>query len=175
MEDYEDHVQTLFDLDSDRIFSNGMEEHALVILSEFFKRAEASVLIFCKNLLSNVYDHKKVTSALVSALRRGVDVKVIVQEGAEAVKFIELAKKYNLDPEISGVIQIFECTDQKISKVRQNIAIMDKKAFRYEEDKDEPKALASANQPKIANSLSQDFMGFWSILERLQCKCIVNV
>lgn len=170
-ESYEDHVRTLFDLNSDVIFSNGMQDHARVILVEFFKRAEESVVIFCKDLLADVYNHKHITAALRDALRRGVEVKIAVQEDPQADIFINAARQYNENPALAGRVEVKKVTGDKLKQVEQNFAVMDSKAYRFESNKNEHKAEASANRPKIAKVLLTNFEKIWNFegMEKVPC------
>jgi len=154
---YEDHVKTMFDLDSDAIFSNGMTDHARIIIVEFLLRAKDSVVIFCHDLLAEVYDHKHMTAALMTALKNGVDVCIITQRTPNAQVFMSAAEKYNADPSLSGMLKLFQSKEEGIEQIEQNFAVMDRKAYRFEPNKVEHKAEASANQPEVANQLIKNF------------------
>jgi len=149
LERYEEAVKSYFDLESSEIFHNGKKEHAKIIIEQMFSRAEKSVHIFCKNLLAEVYNDTHLLRALHSCMHRGASVHVLVENEPQAKDFLMessyLKQKY---PQKLSIRQLGARSSAK--KWGFNFAVMDAKAVRFEADKEQSNAIASAHNEKLA-------------------------
>jgi hypothetical protein len=153
---YRANVERLVELQSAETFSNGRPEHATIILETFLKYAEEQVVIFCQRLSQRTYGGPLLLENLGAALRNKKRVSIIVQEEPEAKALMQAAKLWkeeNLAISISAA-------GPSAGPVQANFAIMDQKAYRFEQDRDKPEAFACMNDPKSAQLLAHRFSQF---------------
>ena len=151
-EDYKSLVWESFIKDKPTRFSNGAPIHASLILEAMFTFAKNKVRIFCEDLDSFVYDRPELVMALKQALTRNVIVEVLTQKKPESIEF-----KKVIEDEKNGLAFIRTGTSDFVKNRPENFAIMDMKAFRFEPDKKDKKALASANEPLSVAILDSNF------------------
>lgn len=133
-------------------FSNGAPIHASLILEAMLTFAKNKVRIFCEDLDAFVYDRPDLVMALRQALARNVVVEILTQKKPESIDF-----KKVIDEEKNGLAFIRTGTSDFVKNRSENFAIMDMKAFRFEPNKAEKKALASANEPLSVAILDSNF------------------
>ena len=133
-------VTEMFKNDSSAIIDNGMVEHAAILFEMFFSNAKHMVRIFCRNLNPAVFDRPEVISAAKKAIDGGVCINLCVQHAIDSgSEFYEQLKD-----------DICECKCPDQYKDAPNFAVMDYKGFRYEDNPNECKAKACANNPRLA-------------------------
>jgi hypothetical protein len=151
LKDYRDGVEKLFELNSEKIISNGMPEHAAILFEAFFKHAKHQIVILCRHLHGDVFGKGFVIAAAKQALARDVSLRIITQEkDLQAREFVEAIKS-------SGRAKLEYASTEKGRTLPYNFAVMDGKAFRFESDRDKVQAQASMNCPDIAKRLTQVF------------------
>lgn len=141
------------------LINNGQPEHAAVLLSTMFDRAKREMVVFCRNLRSEIYDQSHVIKSIFGALGRGVKIRILTQEKPEAYL---LLSKIQRAREIRGGdldrLELRTCPpDSPTAKVEFNFAVMDQKAFRYEPSREDIKAFACANDPELAKDMLTRF------------------
>lgn len=157
LDDYQAHVERLFDEDSDILVSNSEPKHAAILIAMLFKRAKEQVAVFCRNLKADIYAEKNVVSAILDAARRGIEIRIVTQEPPEAVELLwQLHCLSFTSP--SKRVHIKQCNKGgACANLTSNFTVMDGKGFRFEPNKVEMKAHACANNPDLARTMLQRF------------------
>jgi hypothetical protein len=149
LSDYKKHVERMFDEGSSIMFTNKDRDHAAILISTLFKKAENEVVVLCKNLDSEFYGRDVVKTAIVDALSRGVKLRMRVQEQPEATELVKIlteTRSENVDFKI--------CEPGSRSALSLlNFTVTDKKSFRLEQDRSCHAAVACANNPEVANQI----------------------
>lgn len=154
LKNYRDGVEKLFELDSEKIISNSMPEHAAILFEAFFKHAKKQVLIVCRHLHADVFGKDFVIDAAKRALARGVSLWIVTQEeDFQAKDFVAAIRTVKSN----GNVRLEHAPTEKGRSLPFNFAVMDDKAFRFESDREICKAEASMNCPEIAKRLIQIF------------------
>jgi len=157
---YREVIFQLFETESKTQFSNGAPAHAAVIFEAMLQYAKESVKIFCKELLGEVFGCPRVIMALKGAIERGVCVQVLTQHAPNKSQFLEILKSEMTNGRKS---RIATTNNPKLKSHKVNFAVMDEKAFRYEDDASEISAFACANNPSASKGLSEDFDKIYSM------------
>jgi hypothetical protein len=162
LEDYQAHVERLFDQDSDVLVSNSDPKHAAILIATLFRRAKDKVAVFCRNLKADIYSEKNVVEAMLDAARRGIEIRILTQEPPEAVELLwQLNCLAFTSP--SKRVHIRMCNKSGIgAALKSNFTVMDDKGFRFEPDKSEMKAHACANNRTLVKSMLQRFDKFFA-------------
>lgn len=154
---YRDTVWSLFENKVPTRISNGAPEHARIIFLAMLHFAKSQVKIFCENLNPEVFNSPELVAELKNAIKRNVVVSVFTQKKPSEIEFTNVIKAAENSSDVKQVSNKFLC-EQKV-----NFAVMDSSAFRYEPNKGEVKAFASANEPTACNVLLQNF----ALIEKL--------
>ena len=146
--------ERLWDEKSSEVVSNGKLDHASALIACFLAKAKKRVVIFCKDLKNEVYDDGTVLSALESALSRGIEITVLVQfKPATDSKFAARLKKASDD---HAPVHFWFELPKAISSIEMNFAYADNNAYRFERNRMDMKAVASAWNTDTVKLL-QDF------------------
>ncbi len=147
MSKYHAMVKRLFDQNSEDLFPNSSKEHSAAIIEEILLHAKHDVKIFCTHLSSDVWDKERIRNAFLKAICRNVNIAIITQQDID--KTSELYKIIDsLDVDIKENIG---------SDVKCNFIVSDSKMFRFEENAEERRAIASANCKELAKNLDEFF------------------
>jgi hypothetical protein len=162
-ETYSQIVKDLMESKSSEVISNSEPSHAQALFQSFFEYAKKEVLIFCHNLDKRVFDDPKIVEMAENAIeKRGISLHVIMQSEPDESLFFNFVNGRAND---SAKISITSCKDIPGFNVQEaNYTVMDGRAYRYEENRSEIKAIASMNQPEMAGALTRVFNGTRSIL-----------
>ena len=90
--------------------------------------------------------------ALKQTLARNVIVEVLTQKRPKSLEF-----KKVIDENATGLAFIRTASSYLVKNRLENFAIMDMRAFRYEPDKSEERAVACANEPLSVAILDSNF------------------
>jgi len=167
---YEDIVRQMAKLDSNEPISNGQPDHAAILYQVLLERSKKQMLVFCNNFKKEVFDQSRVLKALRDALDRGVVVRAVSQETPEAEsRFLEILEEYakTFPDQVSVKCAASENLSVKQKYVRNeslNFCVSDQKALRWEPDRNEVRATAYMNNPKIARSLVEYFQGLFAAI-----------
>lgn len=153
---YRSAFERLWDENSSAHVSNGKPEHAADILTVFFMRARRRVHIFCRELNAAVYDTSDVLAAFENAAKRGIEIKIAVQNKIpQGSKFAALALSLIGLP--NAAISLTAEYDETVRGFPMNFAYVDDRAFRFEPKPDTMSGFASANQPSTVTVLAESF------------------
>lgn len=155
---YREAVNRLMAMKSPEWISNGLPEHAAILFECFFKNARKGVKFLCETLDGRVFDTPGVIGAAADALKRGTYIDIIVrQEPSPSSLFLKQAfEAQKLGHKISWVTSA-SAQSSSIAGRRENFAVMDDSAIRYEQDISKCEAFASMNQPPLASTLTSIF------------------
>lgn len=155
LDNYKAHVERFFEEASPLVISNKDRDHAAVIVSALFKTATGEVCLFCHNLSQDFYSRGDVVATAVDAVARGVSVRILTQEEPEAIGFVTQLFKAAAG---ANSVQLRVCKPEADScRLPYNFAVVDGKAFRIEVDRSDAKALACANDTKLAGQMLHQF------------------
>jgi hypothetical protein len=156
-------VTDLMESKSNEVISNGEPSHAQVLFEAFFQYAKTEVLIFCHKLDARVFSAKSLVAKAKDAFERGVNIHVIIQSSnPDESPFLKFLRD---ESATSSRVSILLCpSDSHFCDQKVNYAVMDARAYRFEEDRSEIKAIASMNQLETAGALTRVFNGTRSIL-----------
>ena len=156
---YKDTVNRLMAAGSSELIQNGQHRHAAILMESFFNHAVASVKIFCLNLDKTVFDQPEVIEAAEKALKAKVAIEIIVQDQIqEGSQFADKVNgEWKKECYAIKMVNNAKSINKEIFSLKENFAVMDDKAIRYEEDSREPKAIACMNHPQYAASLNRAF------------------
>ena len=130
-----------------RLIHNDSPDHACVLIEELLHFAKGSILIFCRNLGSDVWGAPSILSALEDALnRKNMNVRVVLQKPPEngvANHALTLLRAHGVD-----VLQT------RNTSVTANFIVVDGKAYRLEKD---GRGYACANDADGAAKLAAAF------------------
>lgn len=125
LEKYRKAVKLLFEVGSKEPISNSQPDHASILIEEFFRHATQSMRILCRRLSESVYARPELIDAACDAIKRGVDVKIIIQEDKpQSTNFAKMI--------IENGGLLFSSTSEAVKNAQVNFAVMDQRAFRYE-------------------------------------------
>ena len=140
-------VKRLFDQNSEELFPNSSKEHSAAIIEEILLHAKHDVKIFCTHLSADVWDKERIHNAFMKAICRDVKISIITQQ--EVDKTSELYRLINL-------LKV-SVRENLGSDVKCNFIVADSKMFRFEENAEERRAIASANCKELAKKLDEFF------------------
>ena len=147
---YRENVARLADLNSTEVFSNGKAEHAAIIFETFFQRANRRVIFFCQNLSRDVFARPGLRIQMQEALRKNIAVDFLIQSPPESEDLEGAIQNWQADGLPVNLIVAKNPTVQNLSS---NFAVMDGKAYRFEENRGEKKAVACMNGVASAKGL----------------------
>ena len=151
-----------------KLIHNDSTDHACVLIEELLHFAKENVLIFCRNLGSDVWATPAILSALDEALsRNGMRMRVLLQEppaGGGANRALALLRRHGVD------VRQTHNTD-----VTANFIVIDSKAYRLEKDVANRRGYACANDPQNAAKLVEAFDALASDSEQIVANCADQV
>jgi hypothetical protein len=153
---YEQLVRSMIKSGNEETISNSQPKHAAIIFKLFFEFARSKVLIFCKDLNSSVFGDPDIIFAAQKAADRGVHIRVITQSPVpQTTPFSQWLEK----GAVSGTrISFKKCPNGSVvQKTPANFTVMDEKAYRYEANSQDVKAVACMNNPTLATQLARLF------------------
>ncbi len=143
-------VKAHFKENSIETFSNGKALNASFIYEEFFLNAKKQVCFFCKNLCQLVFNRDELILAAQKAVDNGIELKFAITENViESENFKNFLKRND--------ITVKKVAPLKSNDKYINFAFMDDKAYRFEKDATQAKAVASANDKEITKLLQDTY------------------
>lgn len=150
-------VERFFEQNSQVIISNKDKEHAAVLMSTLFKKADKTIIIFSQQLDGQFYSREAVRSELIAAIERGVSVKILTQQtpvDSELLTQLHALKS-------GGNLSIETCSNGSRGAISFiNFAVVDGRAYRLEKNRDTCEAFACANDVVTAQKLESLFKSF---------------
>ncbi|MEI6165466.1 MAG: hypothetical protein WCR23_13910 [Planctomycetota bacterium] len=159
LEAYRANIEKLADLESKEVFGNGKAEHAMVIFETFFKRAKENIVIFCKDLSEKVFNSDNLISLAEDALRRKARVTILTQSDPKSDKFVAACSRWK-EEKLPITMRVSK-PGSSASSTTANFAVMDRKAYRFEPNREEKTAFACMNNESACATL----LGVFSRLE----------
>lgn len=138
---YRQQVEALAREGSSTVFRNGAASHASVIFETFFRHAEKSVHIFANKLSSAVFGHDWMVKCASEAVDRGVGISVITQDTPESNPFTDWLANNKSHPGIAFKTHARQ-NPEVGGRLQCNFAVMDGRAYRFEEDAARHEAVA---------------------------------
>lgn len=160
---YRDHVRFLASRSSEAYVLNGMSEHASALFETLFDFTKEQLVLICRNLASVVFEAPAVIDSMQRCLERGIKVRILLETSPpESVSFEKIARTafengMDIELRILNPNSLPGC----------NFAVSDKKAFRFEENPNQMKAVASFNQTELALKLQRVFETCWKDAQSL--------
>jgi hypothetical protein len=152
---YRQNAESLWLSGSDAVFSNGQAEHAAILYQTFLKHGKHELLMFVRNLSKDVFGSREMEALTLQALSRKMHIDVICQSAPESTKIAENIRNWKTQ---KLPISLHVCSENEpAAKYPQNFAVVDGKAYRFEADRNSPKAVACMNDPKAAQTLREVF------------------
>ena len=157
--DYQRSVRFLAEEDSAHLISCGQSAHAAFLYEVFFERAQREVGMLCKNFSRGAFGSERVVRAFKGAVGRGVRFVAISQETAgEDNPFVASLKQAAKDEPVSVTYRELggDATEHeaKLRGFSENFCVVDRKAYRWEPDREKVGAIACMNSPGTASSIS---------------------
>lgn len=149
LDDYRANVAALFADDSPLIIENKDRDHAAILISTLFNKAQKSAYVLSRKLESQFYARQEIQAAILGAIDRGVIVKIVTQEEPETTDLLRKLKAKAPEKVFFKVAH----PDSPEASVEFNFAIVDEKSFRFETNRDACEAFASANNPDVVESI----------------------
>lgn len=156
--------------DSSRLpIENSGVEKAIDIVRELIESARRSVVIFCRELSSDVYATEQVALSIKLALMRRVKFQIIIQRDKPSNDSKELLNIFKRFKD-SGSVEIYSVSkDSHFSDVDVNFCLVDNKMSRIETDRENRKGTFYAFNREITEKLQK------KTAEILKSKDVVSV
>lgn len=148
LENFRKGIELMIRIDSPAVIDNTNADHAKIILEAMFAAVTTSAFVFCGELSPDVWGGENMAQNVQNAIRRGANVKFIVEhpETASAQADMPIMDVLRGHP---GVLT----TSGPIQGWNRHFAVFDSKRFRVETNHDAKTALACANDSKLAKGL----------------------
>ena len=138
---------------------NGSDVHASIIVEEMFLSAEQSMLLLVNSLAERIYGTPDMIRAATAFMERGGKLRILVEDGNrfkldQHPLMCELLPKYRNQIEVALV-------EQKLAGDQVfNFAVVDDDGYRFEEDRNQVKAVVVFGDKKGAGILESMFEAF---------------
>lgn len=159
---YRDFVDNLVKNKSNETFDNKGSDHAAIVVSKMLDIAERSIYFYTGSFDAQVTENIDVLSAIERVIKKpSIDIKVLIEEipleknQSKALQKLIQAKKNQSNIEIKEVHNDNFLKENNIG----HFLVVDNKAYRYEIDMNEFKAICNFNDNKnIAKNLQLLFL-----------------
>lgn len=156
--------------DSSRLpIENSGVEKAIDIVCELIESARRSVVIFCRELSSDVYATEQVALSIKLALMRRVKFRIIIQRDKPSNDSKELLSIFKRFKDCGSVAIYSVSKDSHFSDADVNFCLVDNKMSRIETDRVNRKGLFYAFNKEISEKLQK------KTEEMLNSKDVVSV
>ena len=136
LKEYFESIQFLADKHLNLEFNNKDHNHAILVMSMLFEKAEQHIRIFAKRFSGEISDDEYYLKTLKEAIDRGVKVDVVFEEQPNQKSIaLQMLKAY---PE--SKVNLYILNDDYKQKLKkelgelQNFSVVDDSKFRYETD-----------------------------------------
>ena len=145
--------------ESEGIITNSMPLHATIILEEMIRSTKQSFVAITEKLSSDVWT-ESVIQCLADKIRAGIKVRIITAR-CNPSDVPVVSNFRNIEKSES----VFESRglDDKNKDFTYNFAVSDSKAFRFEHDRENRKAIFCANDINLAKKLVDVFEKLFSL------------
>ncbi|MEP6878809.1 MAG: hypothetical protein ABI865_08150 [Nitrosospira sp.] len=163
LEIYSNFVSQLAQNKSEVLISNGMLDHARILIANLIFYAGKKVQIFTTNLRPEIYEHYSTVNALKAFLsKENTVIQILLQDRAildspEILKDHELIKECMSELPSGTKCEIRVVSDAEDAQIKEHFVIMDSEGYRFCPDKKEPVAIATFRSPIAALNLTRQF------------------
>ncbi len=130
---------------------NSTLAHAMYLTLNLINRAKSSIRIYSGKLHGRLYQDGKIKEAMMNALRKGVEIKIVVEAVPESVEgYSEIPIRIINDSSLSD-------------QMPGHFLVVDNESYRFEKDHLEIEedtdiqGLANFNNPRVASQISSIF------------------
>ena len=159
----DEYRQTIERFAAERInqnISNGLPQHAKILLETMFKNASAEMRIYTGDLNADIYGDVTVVDAIKTFLLKPYAKLVILLQNQQPTDWAEkhpLIKALSLIRGSHGSVEIRFASGNYSTDEANHFAVMDNDAFRYEHNHENCEAVANFNNSKTAKQLVSVF------------------
>lgn len=136
---------------------NSEQIHAIYLIKTLFKNAQSNIRIFTGRLFEGVYGNEDLQEEARNFLRKDADnsVRIAYQEPLDIANCAFIQTILN-DDRRKGSLKLWNASE-KFKDINTHFAVMDDKAFRFETDHANTKAIANFGDPDNAKKLVEIF------------------
>jgi hypothetical protein len=165
IESYSKYVAQLAQLKSDVLISNGVAQHARVLVSNMLLHAQEKIRIFSSSLNPEIYEHESTIEALKTLLsKKDTKLEILLQdrekfkslEELKAHQFVQICMGGNEGDSNSSKCEIKIASDLD-AQLKEHFVIMDSEGYRFCPDKNKTSAIATFYRPFTATNLIKQF------------------
>ena len=153
---YRDYIYECAMKKTSDIISNGSLVHAKILIGAFFLCAHDTIKIFSSKLIADIYEDEEVLKNAELFLAKNKKIEILLQDIDEQNNSIDKHKFIKINNNLPRQCEI-KTVSQKDKKITSHFVLMDKVGFRFCPNKTEPRAIASFNQPEVAENLIEQF------------------
>ena len=160
---YKEFVRLMAQTNSDRMFLNSDEEHALEVLVQLIQMSKEKIQIFAGSLCEHIGNKPEYIVALSEFIERGGILNILLNRYDEGKDKNSNLYKRLAYYKANGKQIIVKQTNAKPyfsndqSKKEVHFTVGDKKSYRLETDIEDRKAECNLNNPEIAGMISDFF------------------
>lgn len=159
---YDSMIERLAREQSHNVVGNGSVEHARSLIRTMFRYASKSIDIFNGCMSEAVYAQQDIIDSAKAFLAKGGQLTVVIQSRmsidemgkhpffSEAIKYMDCCTHGGCAGD--SALRVFLGNEQ-VSRMNSHFLIMDDRGYRFEEDRAEPRAVASFNDTETAQKL----------------------
>jgi hypothetical protein len=136
---------------------NSEPKHAIYLLKTLFKNANFAIRIFTGRLFEGVYGNEDLKEEARNFLRKDANnsVRIAYQEPLDITNCAFIQTILN-DEHRKGSLKVWNA-NEKFNDLNNHFAVMDERAFRFETDHTNTKAIANFGDPENAKRLVDFF------------------
>lgn len=156
---YQEKVITFSTNNSPEIFSNEGPEHAIIVLSELFKKDSRELVIYSGELTATLTDNPSYKDNLIRLVKKGTCVKILVEKTPQSPVFEELKdfKNENSSLSVRKIKPEFIESIKNEFATPSHFAVVDGMAFRLEINTEKRTAFCSFNNTEVSGKLLSIF------------------
>jgi hypothetical protein len=141
----------------DFTIANSAPKHAAYLLKTLFEKAQSTIRIFTGELFDAVYGDKDLLKQAREFLRKDKNnsIRIAYQKSLD-IENSSLIQTILSDDQKKGSLKIWDAS-KKFEDFNNHFAVMDDKAFRFETDHTNIKAIANFGDPVNAKRLANIF------------------
>ena len=160
---YENWINDLAASDSSTLVFNDGHEHAAILFGTIFRTAKKRICIYCDNMCGIVTGTTDYYNALAECKKRGVKVNVLLNSLETDVLRQPVFNLIDKQNEVKLVPAGKEDYIQtKLNNLNVHFTVADGKIYRIEYDIENFKAIASFNDEKMGDTLTNVFDEVWN-------------
>ncbi|MDD1778375.1 MAG: hypothetical protein LUQ65_09430 [Candidatus Helarchaeota archaeon] len=156
-ESYKEIIQRCAKNDENFVISNGHASHATFLFKTFFEKAQSEICVLSGQLYEEVFDNNELINQAISFLEGNKErtLKIAFRDNVPPTEILNrgFVKALISKPEIKDQIKIWNASASCQDIISNHFAVIDAKAFRFEIDHENRKAIANFGDKKSAETL----------------------